>query len=244
MKKNNLFKAVGIVILIYILCSWLVPIIYSIGGWKAEVSHQIGFVSLISVVLETFTGFGSLVLYVLLVGAFYGVLKATGAYDKVMDALTEKATGKEKCTLITIMVSMAVVSSISGLDVGLLVVFPILIGLLVKLGYDKLVALSATAGATLIGMYGATFAGTLYGANTTVLSVSKYSQIVPKVVLFVLGLGALLFFVLKYVKENKLVPTNAKVAKKDSAKKVAAVKSSKTVKKVGKSKKEKKERTA
>ena len=245
MKKNNLFKAVGIVILIYVLFSWIVPIIYSIGGWKAEVSHQIGFVSLISVVLETFTGFGSLVLYVLLVGAFYGVLKVTGAYDKVMDLLTEKATGKEKCTLITIIVAMAVISSIGGLDVGLLVVFPILIGLLVKLGYDKLVAVSATAGATLIGMYGATFAGTLYGANTTVLNIDKFSQIVPRLVLFVLGLGALLFFVLKYVKDNGTGSAKVKSAvKKGAVKKVAAVKSSKPVKKVAKPKRVSKERTA
>ena len=245
MKKNNLFKAVGIVILIYVLFSWIVPIIYSIGGWKAEVSHQIGFVSLISVVLETFTGFGSLVLYVLLVGAFYGVLKVTGAYDKVMDLLTEKATGKEKCTLITIIVAMAVISSIGGLDVGLLVVFPILIGLLVKLGYDKLVAVSATAGATLIGMYGATFAGTLYGANTTVLNIDKFSQIVPRLVLFVLGLGALLFFVLKYVKDNGTGSAKGKSAvKKGAVKKVAAVKSSKPVKKVAKPKRVSKERTA
>ena len=114
MKKNNLFKAVGVVILAYVLLSWIVPIVYSIGGFKGEVSNQIGFVSLINVILETFSGFGSVVLYVLLVGAFYGVLKATGAYDKVMDHLSNKASGREKATLITIIVCMALISSISS----------------------------------------------------------------------------------------------------------------------------------
>ena len=165
MKKNNLFKAVGIVILAYILMSWIVPIIYSITGTEAQVSYQIGFVSILSVLLETFSGFGTVVVYVLLVGAFYGVLKVTGAYDKVLELLSSKASGKEKGVLISTIVGMAIISSISGLDLGFLVVFPILISLLVKIGYDKLVALSATLGATLIGMYGATFAGTLYGIN-------------------------------------------------------------------------------
>ena len=97
MKKNNLFKAVGIVILIYILMSWIVPIIYGIAGAKTDdVSTQIGFVSILSVILETFSGFGTVVLYVLLVGAFYGVLKVTGAYDKVMELLSEKSKGKDK----------------------------------------------------------------------------------------------------------------------------------------------------
>ena len=131
MKKNNLFKAVGIVILAYILMSWIVPIIYSITGTEAQVSYQIGFVSILSVLLETFSGFGTVVVYVLLVGAFYGVLKVTGAYDKVLELLSSKASGKEKGVLISTIVGMAIISSVSGLDLGLLVVFPILISLLV-----------------------------------------------------------------------------------------------------------------
>ena len=106
MKKNNLFKAVGIVILIYILMSWIVPIIYSVAGIDGEVSYQIGFVSILSVLLETFSGFGTVILYVLLVGAFYGVLKATGAYDKLIELLSSKANGREKGVLIGIIVFM------------------------------------------------------------------------------------------------------------------------------------------
>ena len=224
MKKNNLFKAVGIVILAYVLISWIVPIVYSIGDFKGEVSYQIGLISLINVVLETFSGFGSVVLYVLMVGAFYGVLKATGAYDKVMDHLTEKATGKEKTALIVTIVLMTLVSSVSGLDLGLLVVFPLLIGFITKIGYDKLVALSATAGATLVGMFGATYAGTLYGANNTVLSLKRNSQMIPKCVLLVLGLACLLFFVLKYIKNNGTIKEVKVSSKKSESKKVAASK--------------------
>ena len=261
MKKNNLFKAVGIVILIYILMSWIVPIIYSVAGIEGEVSYQIGFVSILSVLLETFSGFGTVVLYVLLVGAFYGVLKATGAYDKLMELLSSKANGREKGVLIGIIVLMAVISSISGLDLGLLVVFPILISLIVKMGYDKLVALSATLGATVIGMYGATFAGTLYGLNNTVLNLKTFDQIIPKLIFLVVGVVGLVFFVLMYCKkknfklgEKKSVEKpdkkdNSKDSKKSSnvkknSKTKAAVKSSsKKVAAVKKNNKEKKERT-
>ncbi len=209
MKKNNLFKAVGITILVFVLLSWIVPIVYSIAGIKLAgeetVSTQIGFISLINVVLETFSGFGTVVLFILLVGALYGALKATGAYDKVVDFLAEKASGKEKCALVTTIIVMALISSIGGLDLGLLVVFPLLFAFVVKMGYDKMVALSATAGSTLVGMYGATFAGTMYGTNNNLLEVGKYSQIIPKCVFLVLGLAALLFFVIKYCEAKKLV---------------------------------------
>ncbi len=223
MKKNNLFKAVGIVILLYILMSWVVPIIYSLTGTEGDVSYQIGFVSILSVILETFSGFGTVVLFVLLVGAFYGVLKATGAYDKVMELLSDKARGREKGVLLAIIVAMTVISSVAGLDLGLLVVFPILIGLIVKIGYDKMVALSATVGATIIGMYGATFAGTLYGLNNTVLGLDKFDQIIPKVIFFVAGLVALVVFVFLYCKKKDF-KFDGKKAVKASAKKTTSVK--------------------
>lgn len=262
MKKNNLFKAVGIVILIYILMSWIVPIIYSVAGIDGEVSYQIGFVSILSVLLETFSGFGTVILYVLLVGAFYGVLKATGAYDKLIELLSSKANGREKGVLIGIIVLMAVISSISGLDLGLLVVFPILISLIVKMGYDKLVALSATLGATVIGMYGATFAGTLYGLNNTVLNLKTFDQFIPKLIFLVVGVVGLVLFVLMYCKkknfkfgEKKLVEKSDKKddskdskkssnIKKNSKTKSAVKSSSKKVAAVKKNNKEKKERTA
>lgn len=123
MKKNNIFKALGIVILFYVLCSWIVPVIYSLTGSDVEVSYQIGIFSIFSVILETFSGFGSIVLFVLMVGAFYGVLKATGAYEKMMNVLTDKARGREKMVLVAIMILMALISSISGLELGMLVVF-------------------------------------------------------------------------------------------------------------------------
>ena len=262
MKKNNLFKAVGIVILIYILMSWIVPIIYSVAGIDGEVSYQIGFVSILSVLLETFSGFGTVILYVLLVGAFYGVLKVTGAYDKLMELLSSKANGREKGVLIGIIVLMAVISSISGLDLGLLVVFPILISLIVKMGYDKLVALSATLGATVIGMYGATFAGTLYGLNNTVLNLKTFDQFIPKLIFLVVGVVGLVLFVLMYCKkknfkfgEKKLVEKSDKKddskdskkssnIKKNSKTKSAVKSSSKKVAAVKKNNKEKKEHTA
>ena len=209
MKKNNLFKVVGITILAFALLSWIVPIVYGIAGielaGEETVSTQIGFISIINVLLETFSGFGTVVLFILLVGAFYGALKATGAFDKIVNYLTSKATGKEKCALITTIIVMTLISSVSGLDLGLIVVFPLLIAFIVGMGYDKMVALGATLGATLVGVYGGTFAGTTYGTNDTLLELGKYSQMIPKVVFLVLGLAALLVLVIRYCESKKLV---------------------------------------
>lgn len=226
MKKNNIFKAIGIVMLFYILCTWIVPIIYSIAGSDAQVDYQIGVFSIFSIILETFSGFGSIVLFVLLVGAFYGVFKATGAYEKVLTFLTSKAQGREKIVLIAIMILMAVISSISGLDLGLLILFPLLMALVVKMGYDKLVALSATVGATIVGMYGATFAGTLYGVNKSMLNLDNFDQILVKVLFLVLGVVALVVFTSMYA-NKKAVKLDAKKDKKHKVIKESVKKDSK-----------------
>ena len=204
MKKNDLFKAIGFVILLYICISWIVPAIYGITGTKGDVSHQIGIVSIVSVLTSTFSGFSGVVLFVLLVGGFYGVLKVTGAYDKMMNALKKVTYGHETGWLVGIIIGMAIIASFTGLDLGLLVVFPFLIGLIGKMGYDKIVALAATVGATIIGMYGALYANTMYGLNAQILTTTKLGTgILAKIILLVVGVSLLIIFTLIYAKRNK-----------------------------------------
>lgn len=259
MKKNNLFKAIGIVILLYICLSWIIPIIYGITGAKGDVSNQIGFVSIVSVIANTFSGFGNVIFYVLLVGGFYGVLKATGAYDKMMSKLVEKkntvfigcmilvallcsvlvtsilklSTGlsllfliliailifaivvalaivlkavikdKNKLVLVSTILLMTLTASLAGLDLGLLVFFPLIFGYVAKLGYDKVTGVAATVGATIVGMYGSVFANTLYGINVQVLTSTKMgSSLVSKIILLVLGLVLLIALTLMHAKSN------------------------------------------
>lgn len=205
MKKNNLFKVVGAVILGYVLLTWLLPIGLGIFGKTGVASYQAGLTSIGLVVVESFSGFGNVLVFVLLIGGFYGILKATGSYDALVNKTVEKFKGKEKACLIGIIVLLALVSSIGGLDLALFFVFPFIISVVLAFGYDKLVALVATFGATIIGMYGATFASTLYGVNNSILKTKATSEILAKVVLFVLGLGLLIAFTLLYIKNSKKV---------------------------------------
>lgn len=202
MKKNNLFKVIGIVILGYVALTWLVPIIASLCGETSSLSYQVGFVSGGLKLIETFPGFGTSLVFILLVGGFYGILEATGRYEKSLRLIVDKMKGKEKLFLVIIMLLIAVISSFVGLDLGFLIIFPFVISLILMMGYDKLVALSATFGSTIIGMYGATFASTLYGVNSTMLGTSLTSELVSKIILFGIGLGLLIFFVFTYIKKN------------------------------------------
>ena len=212
MKKNNLFKILGIVLAGYVLLSWLVPIIVSIFGWKVEASYQIGLTKFGSTFIDAFAGFSNVIVFILLIGGLYAVMDATGAYKPAIEKLAEKFKGKEKLVLITIIVLMAIISSITGLELGLLILFPFIISLVLMMGYDKIIALVATFGATIVGMYGATYAGTLYGYLDGFMQTKPTDNILAKVILFVLALGLLIGFTLIYMKKNNMLPE--KTAKK------------------------------
>lgn len=204
MKKFNLFKVLGVVILAYVVMSWLLPFGMYVFGAKNIPANEVGIISIFSVFVEAFSGFGSSFIFILAVGGFYAILDATGVYKKALNLIVKKLKGKEKLFLILTVVFLAIISSICGLELGLFVIFPFVISIILLLGYDNLTALSATVGSTIIGIYGSTFSSTTYGITNQIVQTTLLDNILAKVILFVLGLGVLIFFVLHHIKKNNI----------------------------------------
>ena len=210
-KRNSLFIALGIVILAYCLLTWILPTASSFGVLEGATRNQMGIFYLASIPFEAFGGFANLLVFILLVGGFYGILEVSGVYKKMLNLFADKFKGKEKIFLIALICLIAIISSVTGLEVGLFFMFPLVISLLLVMGYDKITALFATLGATIVGMFGSTFAGTLYSVGNQNFGLSMTDDILAKIVLFVLGTGILVFFTLMHVKNlSKKDKENAK----------------------------------
>lgn len=231
-KKNNLFKVVGLVFLVYLVLSWIIPAVSSLGvDLKSATRVQAGLSSFVSVPVEAIGYFINIVLFVLLVGVFYAILEETGVYDKTLEKIANKMKGKEKIFLIATIVIIAIISSVVGLELGLFFIYPFVISLLLLMGYDKLTALTATLGATVVGIYGSTLSGVMYSVSNSITNslaasissdakeVTLYSNILVKVGLLVLGLAALLFFVLRRAGKVKAVVSSKKEEVKEEIKK-------------------------
>lgn len=213
-KRNVLFMILGIIILAYCVLTWILPTVSSFGGdLSSATRNQMGLFQLAAVPFEAFGGFANLLVFILLVGGFYGVLEISGVYKRMLNLFADKFKGKEKIFLIALICLVAIISSITGLEVGLFFMFPLLISILLVMGYDKLTALSATLGATIVGMFGATFAGTLYSVGNQSFNLTMTSGILAKVILLVLGTGLLIFFTLMHV--NKLTKKDKELVKED-----------------------------
>ncbi len=218
MKKNNLLKTIAILFFAYVVLSWIIP-----GGTFSEGQLTktgtsplgIGDIFIYPISTSITSIFVLIGVCILLIGALYGVMNATGAYKKLVEGLALKFKGKEKSFLVISILMFAILSSLTTLYLPLFVLVPLFVAVILSLGYNKMTALLSTVGAILVGMI-----GTTYGYNTGGYNYINYffelginSNIIYKVALFVLVTVVLLVFV---IKTSKLEVVKKKTTKKET----------------------------
>lgn len=223
MKKYNLLKILAIVLGVYFVLTWIIPASYYSNGLQymlegtKKLTYPMGIPQLFQLPVETLSYFVSTFIFILSVGGLYGVLEATGVYRKFLDKIVEKTKKRKLLVLLLVMSVIAIISSVVGLELGMFAIFPLLISLILLMGYDKLTALAATLGATIVGMFGSTFSYTMYGIVNSYASTSMTDGILIKVILFVVALGLLIGLTLLHLK-SKSVKSKEKGKKTKDAK--------------------------
>lgn len=220
MKRHNTIKVVLVTLLVFMLLSWILPAAYFSGSYADQGRVQMGLFDLFSYPTTAISYFGYIAIFILVVGGFYGILNTIPAYRTLLDNLSKKFQKHGKLVVSIIMVLLAVITSICGLQLGLIIFFPFLVSLILLMGYDKIVAALTLVGSTMIGVAGSLFA---YG-NTSVimstLSLKITSNWGAKLIILVLGLAVLIVNTILYInsldKKKKSVKASTK---KESSKK-------------------------
>lgn len=229
MKKHSLTKVLAVILLLVIIASHFL-----------EGRQGISYIAIGDVALnyfQSFYYFFDTALFVLVVGAFYGVLEHIPAYNKLQETIAGKAKNNKKA-IFTIIVIFTLLSALTGLNVMLLIFIPFAISLILTMGYDKLVALLSTVGAVTMGLISGifiTFRDPLdyYGTSFTTFEKfvglkNNYVNIIPKIGLLIVTTLILIFFVNKYIKKTKKVKVEEKEEniKKEQISKVEKIKES------------------
>ena len=212
MKKYNVYKIVLICLALFLLLSWIFPAAYFQSSFVSQGRVQMGLFDIFSYPITALQYFGYIALYVLAVGAFYGVLHSIPAYRIVIDKIAKKFKDKSIILLSVIMVILALLTSICGLNIGLLLVFPFVISLVFAMKYDKIVALLTTVGSVCVGLMGTTLAYNNVNILASVLGKNVFNQIIPSIIILVLGLALLIFNTVRYIKN---MSKNNKVSSED-----------------------------
>ncbi len=223
-KNNGLFYAVGAFLLVYAILTYVIPSTDSFGVLENISRSEVSVFRFLGVIFEAVGGFSSLFIFVLLTGVFYEILKVTGAYDKLVSKVVKKVSKHDKLFLCLVTVLVAVVSSVCGLEVGMILFFPFVISIVLGLGYDKLTALACTFASCIVGMLGATFGGVLYNLNVSLVNNSNGTTMMVRdeffirLALLVVGVACLLVFMLWHAKKGNVLEASKEVETKEVSK--------------------------
>ncbi len=201
MKKSGLFKIIMGALLLTLVLTYVIP---GSTGTRSFLATGDVFVNYI----YSFYNFFEIFVFVLLVGGLYAVLNLVPAYKKILDKIVNKYRKNSKYFIISVIIIFAVLATLTGITIPMFVIIPFVISIILLLGYDKLVAISATIGATLIGSMSAILATFRSSAGVPVtfeelLSLEKFSNMWVRIILFVLTVGLLIFFVLRHINKKE-----------------------------------------
>lgn len=219
-KRHNVVKVVLVTLLVFLLLSWILPAAYFQTSYVEQGRVQMGLFDIFNYPSTAISYFGYIAVFILVVGGFYGILNKIGAYRKMLDSLATIFKKHGKLVISIMMVLLAIITSICGLQLGLILFFPFLISLILLMGYDKIVAAFTVVGSTMIGIAGTTFAYSNTSVIISLLSVKITSNLLIKILVLVFGLALLIGNTMIYiVKSGKNTKKTTKKAAKNVTKK-------------------------
>lgn len=206
MKKHSLFKVISMILVLLVIISWI-----AVG--RNDVKSYIGFGDLFLNDIRSLYFFFDIFLFILIVGGFYGVLNKSSGYKKLLDNIVSKVKKLGNKFIYLVIILFALVSALTGMDMLIFMFIPFVISIILLLGYDKLVAISATVVSSIIGVIGGIFVtfkdpNNYYGTTNTTMEKfvgieESFANIFPKLLLLVLGVALLIFYVSRHIKSVK-----------------------------------------
>ena len=215
MKKHNILKVLIFTIVTIAICTWIFPSAQMQETLVEGERIQAGLFDLFAYPGIALQYFGSIVLFILVCGIFYGVAYRTSAYHQLVERIADGFKGMEYFFLSAIIILISVIVSVTGISIPIIFVFPFVIDVVIKMGYNRLIAATVTVGSTVAGI-----AGTTLGAMTTsymnqVLGLTTFDEMVSKVIILVIFIVLLIAQVVLYSKKTKNSTIEAKETPKE-----------------------------
>jgi uncharacterized ion transporter superfamily protein YfcC len=152
-------------------------------------------------------------LFILVIGGFLGVVNKTGALDDGIRAIVNSSKGHEKRLIVILMILFSLGGSTYGMGEETLAFFPLLIPIMMGVGYDSLVAVGIIMISTRVGDLGSTVNPFSIGVASGMVKISPGDGIISRFILWVLVTAAAIAFVLWYADRIKKDPTKSLVYK-------------------------------
>lgn len=203
-EKYNLVKATGLLVLITVLLTWVIPQ-GMFQGSAVEVTEitRVGLFDFFTYGLLGLYYFTVLVTFIFVLGAFYQVLSRTKGYQALTNGIAKTFKGKEILFVLVVSFLLAAVSAITNEYILVLVVIPFIVTIMSKMKMDKLTTFVTTFGAVLVGSLGSVYSAKTVGMNVRYLGTAYSKLIWPKVILFAIAFIGFSIFTILHIRNSR-----------------------------------------
>lgn len=215
-KKYGLVKVLTVLLLLVIVAT------YCLESRNGSVQY-LALGDVILNYIQSFYYFFDTAIFVFVVGGFYGFLNRVPAYKKLVEGIAKKVSDKGIVFVIISTILFAIISSLTGFNLMMLIFIPFVVSIILLLGYDKLVAISATIGGTLVGIMGGVFFTLMdtktraYGTFDKFVGLdSNWANLFPRILLLVVTTGLLVFYIINHIKKVNEGKVKYKLLKGDN----------------------------
>ena len=206
-KENLVAKLLGILFIVSILLTWIVPSSEINGAQIVKGSAiRIGFSDLPVTFSTAMSFILDKIVFIIAIAIFYGVLSNTKAYKKIINNITKKFKGKELAFVIGTTFTMTLLSTMLSQTYVMLIFVPFLFTIIVNLKLNKITAFASTVGAILLGSFGALYGteGLMYLSAylTKTDKLLQDSTIIYRLCILLVAFGLYVFFLYFNVKSQ------------------------------------------
>ncbi|MCI8279496.1 MAG: YfcC family protein, partial [Staphylococcus xylosus] len=181
-------------------------------------SAPVGIVDFISIIPRGLIEAGEIVFFTLIIGGMFMVLRRTGIIEIAVDNLARRFIYKSIFIIPVLTAVFAIVATLIGTAELSLVYIPVIIPLIIALGYDSITATAIALCGTVVGFT----VGVLNPINTGLAQklsgIPVFSGIGLRIILFIVVLAVTIIFIMRYAKKVQKQPTLSSVYEDDSEK--------------------------
>ena len=155
MRNKNVLKVFGIMFLLTFVLTWVIPATtIQSSGLVTGVTEPTGIADIFTSIDVILVYFAKPAILMLFIGMFYGVVNKSGALKALVDEIVSIFKKHSTIFLGITILFYAVTTAFTGIYFPMFMFIPLSIAVLLGLKYNKVQALLATVGSTIIGLTG------------------------------------------------------------------------------------------
>lgn len=217
-KGVNTFVLLFVIVVVSAILTYLIPAgtferveingrtVVQEGTFQYIDSTPVGLFGLVTSIPNGMVEAGGVIFFVLLMGGYFGILRATGAIDALITFLSKKLGNHEKLTIPILTLFFAIIAALTGAAESNLVYIPILIPLVIALGFDTMTGLAIILVGSSVGFTAAVMNPFTVGVAQEIAELPIFSGLGLRLILLIVLYTLAVIFLYRYAMKVKKNP--------------------------------------